>query len=293
MKTLNDIVQLASEATLANDNPPKKFRSIFISDLHLGTKDSKASQLNEFLKHYTCERLYMVGDIFDGWKMKNGIYWHKSFNKLIRRILKLAKQGTQVYYVTGNHDEFLRKWANTRFDNIQLLNRYTHITAKQQKLLVIHGDQFEGVTHCSAFLKHIGDVGYMFLMFLNRCFNLFRARYGLGYWSLSGYLKNHIKRANKYISNYEQAVAQGARNLGFDGVVCGHIHQAADKHINGTRYMNTGDWVESCTAIAEDHSGELVLIHWLEDPKYLEQLQQKNHKIKLAKQRKRKSQQPA
>jgi len=279
------IKKLAADLNTGQDeSPPKeqqrKFRSIFISDVHLGTKDCKADQLNEFLKFYRCDHLFLVGDIFDGWRMKSGVYWHKSFNRIVRRLLKLAKQGTTIYYITGNHDEFLRKWANTSFDNIHLINRYTHFTAANKKLLVIHGDQFEGVTHCSFFLKYIGDVGYGFLMFLNRTFNRLRARYGLGYWSFAGFLKAHIKRAKQYIIDYEKAVSQGAKRQGFDGVICGHIHQAAQKEVDGVSYMNTGDWVESCTAITENFDGTLKLVHWLEDPSYIKLSKQKAEKVK-------------
>ncbi|VUD69103.1 UDP-2,3-diacylglucosamine hydrolase [Thalassocella blandensis] len=247
--------------------PGKKyhFRSLFISDVHLGTKDCKARELNDFLKQCKVDRLYLVGDIFDGWRMKSGVYWNKSFNLVIRRLLKLSKSGVPIYYITGNHDEFLRKYANTKLDNIQLLNRFTHVTAQNKRLLVIHGDQFEGVTRCGKFLKLIGDHGYEFLMFLNRIFNRFRAKYGYGYWSFSGFLKSHLSRAQTYIADYERAVAFGAKKQGFDGVVCGHIHHPAMKTIDGTEYYNTGDWVESCSAVAEDAEGNFRLIHWLEE----------------------------
>ena len=249
------------------NNKSPSYRSLFISDVHIGTKDCKADQLFEFLKNHSFDQLYLVGDIFDGWKMKNGVYWDKSFNKLIRRVLKLSKQGVPVFYITGNHDEFLRKWANTQFDNIHLLNRTCHTSASGKRYLVIHGDQFESVTHCSAFLKFVGDKGYDILMTLNRIYNRVRAKYGYGYWSFAGYLKEHVKTAKSYILRYEQAVAHGAKIQGFDGVICGHIHQAANKKIEGVEYLNTGDWVESCTAILETHDGEMVLVDWLSERK--------------------------
>ena len=249
--------------------PAKKyhFRSLFISDVHLGTKDCKAKELNTFLKQCKFDSLYLVGDIFDGWRMKSGVYWDANFNRVIRRILKLSKRGIAVYYITGNHDEFLRKYANTTLDNIHVLNRVTHVTAKNKRMLVIHGDQFEGFTHCGKCLKMIGDHGYEFLMFLNRTFNRFRAKYGYGYWSFSGFLKSHLSRAQTYILDYENAVAYGAKKQGFDGVICGHIHHPASKTIDGVEYHNTGDWVESCSAIAEEMDGTLRLIHWLEESK--------------------------
>ncbi len=253
-----------------------KYKAVFISDVHLGTKDCKAKHLAEFLKANSCETLYLVGDIFDGWRMRRGVYWNKSFNKVVRRVLKIAKQGTSVYYITGNHDEFLRRYASASFDNIKLVNRCTHIGKNGNRYLVIHGDQFEGVTHCSKILKYIGDVGYELLMGLNRLFNKLRAQAGFGFWSFAAFLKRKIKRAKKYIDDYECAVAKGARIQGYDGVVCGHIHHANIREIEGTLYLNTGDWVESCTSIVETHEGEFKLVEWLRSDDYLA-LKRKKH----------------
>ncbi len=262
-------------------HPKNKFqwRSVFVSDIHIGTKDCKANALNQFLKCHPCEHLYLVGDVIDGWKMQKGIYWKPSFSRLIRRIFKMAKLGVKITYVTGNHDEFLRKYANTRIENINLVNKVTHVTANNERLLIIHGDQFEGVTHCSGLLRYVGDHGYELLMFLNRQFNRLRAYFGHGYWSFSGFLKNHIQRAQKYINDYENAVAHGAKKRGYDGVVCGHIHHAANKNIDGIQYFNTGDWVESCTALVEDFEGNMQLIYWLKDPRHIaEKRNKKVHK---------------
>ena len=258
--------------------PKEKVRSIFISDVHLGTKDCKASELNDFLKHYSCQNLFLVGDIFDGWKISTVIYWKNSFNRVIRRLLKLSKQGINVYYITGNHDEFLRKYANNRFENIQIVNRYTHLTADNKKLLIIHGDQFESVTHCSKFWKFVGDFGYDILMSLNRWHNFCRNILGFGNWSLSAFLKKNNKTARNYISNYEKAVAYGAGRQGYDGVVCGHIHHAALKEIDGVHYYNTGDWVESCTAISESFNGEMKLHHWLNEPGHHMRMEKKKRR---------------
>lgn len=230
--------------------------------MHLGTKDCKAEQLNDFLKHHRAEKIYLVGDIIDGWKMKSGIFWKQEFTRVLRRLLTLSKKGVQIDYITGNHDEFLRRFANNRFDNIHLYNRVIHTTADGRKLLVIHGDQFDSVARCHHWLKFLGDKGNDLLMFLNRGYNLLREKYGHGYWSLAGYLKNHIPQAQRYIQDYEQGVAYAAEKQGFDGVVCGHIHHAANKRIGNIDYYNTGDWVESCTALAEDFNGEIHLIHW-------------------------------
>lgn len=249
---------------------PKKYRSVFISDVHLGTKDSKADFLCDFLKESSAESVYLVGDIFDGWRMRKRITWKKSFNRVLRRILKMSKRGTPVYYITGNHDEFLRRFANNSFDNIHLVNRAIHITAQNKKLLVIHGDQFENMAKCPTLLKHIGDVGYGFLMNVNRICNGIRLMAGYDYWSFSGFLKSHIKRAQKYILHYEEAAAKFAKQQKFDGIVCGHIHHAAQKTINGVSYLNTGDWVESCTAIVEHHDGRMELLYWFEQETYLQ-----------------------
>lgn len=242
--------------------PPTKVKTIFISDVHLGTRDCKAKQLNSFLSQYRCEQLYLVGDIFDGWKMKKGVYWTADFNKIIRKVLKLSKKGTDITYITGNHDEFLRRYANQHFDNIRLCNRAIHQTLDGQHFLVLHGDQFEGIARCSPLLKIIGDVGYGAIMRINRWYNHFRSRFGYGYWSFSHFLKQRIQRAQDYILDYEKAAVYLAKKQGFDGVICGHIHLASAKKIDGIQYFNTGDWVESCTAVIEQYDGEFKLIHY-------------------------------
>lgn len=243
----------------------QRYNTLWISDVHLGTKDCKAEQLNEFLKQHPADKIYLVGDIIDGWKMKSGVFWTPECTRLIRRLLTLSKRGVQIDYITGNHDEFLRRFANNKFDNIHLYNRVTHTTADGRKLLVIHGDQFDSVARCHHGLKWFGDKGNDFLMFLNRGYNSLRAKYGHGYWSLAGYLKHHIPQAQRYIRDYENGVAYAAKKQGFDGVVCGHIHHAAAKRINDVDYYNTGDWVESCTALAEDDDGKIHLLHWRDD----------------------------
>lgn len=240
----------------------QKHRTLWISDVHLGTKDCKAELLNDFLKKNKAEKIYLVGDIIDGWNMKKGIFWKRDFNRVLRRLLTLSKKGTQIDYITGNHDEFLRRFANNSFDNIHVLNRAAHTTADGRTLLVIHGDQFDGLARCHQWLKFFGDKGNASLMCLNRGFNKLRAKHGYGYWSLAGYIKNHLPRAKTYIQDYEEGVAHVAAKQGFDGVVCGHIHHPANKRIKGVDYYNTGDWVDSCTALAEDFNGKMQLITW-------------------------------
>lgn len=243
----------------------QRYRTLWISDVHLGTKDCKAEQLNSFLKCHRAQKIYLVGDIIDGWKMKSGIFWKQDFTRVLRRLLTLSKSGVQIDYITGNHDEFLRRFANNRFDNIHVYNRAEHLTADGRRLLIIHGDQFDSLTRCHEALKILGDKGNDLLMFTNRVFNHIRRRYGHGYWSLAGFLKQRIPQAQRYIKTYEEGVAQAAKKLGYDGVVCGHIHVAAAKRINDTDYYNTGDWVESCTALAEDFDGQIHLLHWKGD----------------------------
>lgn len=281
--TVNGKYSTTSHQKHKPDEHAKKYRAVFISDVHLGTKDSKADFLCDFLREASAESVYLVGDIFDGWRMRKRINWDKSFNRVLRRILKMSKRGTPVYYITGNHDEFLRRFANNSFDNIHLLNRITHITAKNERLLVIHGDQFENMAKCPALLKHIGDVGYEFLMCVNRLCNGIRLMAGYDYWSFSGFLKSHIKRAQKYILQYEQAAANFAKQQKFDGVVCGHIHHAAQKTIDGICYLNTGDWVESCTAIVEHHDGRMELLYWFEQQEYLQNKKNRDIRIVAAK----------
>lgn len=274
-------------AHIGSDKP--HYRSVFISDVHLGTKDSKAAELNDFLKSHRFDNLYLVGDIFDGWRMKSGIYWTKHFNRIISRVLKISKNKVPVYYVTGNHDEFLRKFANSAFENIRVVNRIDHHTADGRKLLVIHGDQFESVTHAGRLLMYIGDKGYEFLMFINRCINRVRARAGFGFWSFSNYLKHNIERAQRYVRDYENAVSHGAQKQGYNGVVCGHIHQASVKKIEGIDYYNTGDWVESCTAVVEHHDGRMELVHWLDHPLNFALKQAKKEKLLRKNKRKQKA----
>ena len=240
----------------------KKYRTIWLSDIHMGTKDCKAKQLNSFLKQHRADDIYLVGDIIDGWRMKSGVYWTRDFTKVIRQLLKMSKTGSQIHYIIGNHDEFLRRFANHSLDNIHLKNRALHVTADGRRLLVIHGDQFDGVARCHRMLKHLGDKGYDLLMFLNRIYNRLSEKHGYGYWSLAGFLKSRISRAQSYVKEYEAEAAYSAKKQGYDGVVCGYIHQAASKRLNDIDYYNSGDWVESCTALVETQSGEIELIHW-------------------------------
>lgn len=246
----------------------KTYRSIFISDVHLGTKDCKANQLNNFLKHNSCETLYLVGDIIDGWKIqRNKWRWKQPHSNVIRRILGHAKRGTRVIYVVGNHDEFLRPLIpyGIGFGNIEVCNQIEHIGLDKKHYLVVHGDLFDGITRLAPWLSFLGDGAYDMVLALNNRFNWLRHRLGFGYWSLSKYLKVKVKRAVDFIFQFEQNLANYCKKRGFDGVICGHIHHAEIKTINDVTYMNDGDWVESCTALVEQYNGEWKIITWTKE----------------------------
>lgn len=235
-------------------------RSVFVSDLHLGCKYANAHALLAFLKEHEPEYLYLVGDIIDGWRLRRGWYWDDSYSFLIRRVLGMLKSGTIVRYTPGNHDEFLRDFIDS-LGSVQIADEFIHHAADGQKLLVTHGDQFDSVVRHARWLTLLGDVGYNGLLALNRWFNLARRRCGFGYWSLSAAIKRQVKRATNFISDFEDAVTRHAVSKGCDAVLCGHIHTPIISQRNGVRYLNSGDWVESCTAIVEYTDGTFELIH--------------------------------
>jgi UDP-2,3-diacylglucosamine pyrophosphatase LpxH len=242
-----------------------KYRTIFISDVHLGTKDCKADYLNNFLKHNSCETLYLVGDIIDAWKIQqNKLKWKQSHTDVVRRILKLTKRHTKVIYVAGNHDEFLRPMIPyaANFGNVHICNQITHVGVDGKKYLVVHGDLFDGITRLAPWLSFLGDRAYDFVLNLNGRFNWMRHRLGFGYWSLSKWLKHRVKRAIDFIFMFEKTITNYAKKRGFDGVICGHIHHAEIKIVNDIVYMNDGDWVESLTALVEHHDGMWEIITW-------------------------------
>lgn len=242
----------------------RRVRTIWISDTHLGTKGCKAEFLAEFLKSHHCETLYLVGDIIDGWRMKKSIYWPQSHSNVIRRILTLSKRGTKIIYVTGNHDEFLRKYSDSAFGNIHLVDRAIHETKDGRRMLVIHGDEYDVIVRYHKWIAMLGDIAYRMLLIINRWFNHIRHKLGYGYWSLSSHIKHRVKQAVNFIGEYEQALAGECKRNKLDGVICGHIHHAEIRKIDGIQYHNCGDWVESCTALAETYSGKIELIHWIE-----------------------------
>jgi UDP-2,3-diacylglucosamine pyrophosphatase LpxH len=241
-----------------------KFRTIFISDTHLGTSGCNADLLLDFLKSVECETLYLVGDIIDGWRLRKGWFWPTRHNDVVRRVLKMAKKGTRVVYIPGNHDEVLRDFIGIGFGDIEIRPEAIHETADGRKLLVLHGDEFDGVVLYHRWLAFAGDSAYVALLKLNVWFNAARRGLGLPYWSLSAYMKKRVKNAVEFIGRYEEAVAHAARERGADGVVCGHIHSAEIRQFGDITYYNDGDWVESCTALVEHFDGRMEILNWAE-----------------------------
>ena len=248
-----------TSAEFTKPSRKQRVRTLWISDVHLGTRDCQAEHLSQFLKGYHADKVYLVGDIIDGWKMRGGMYWPQAHTNVIRRLLTMAKRGTEVIYVTGNHDEFLRRYSKLILGNIQLVDEAVHVTADGRHLLVIHGDQFDVITRYHRWLAFLGDSAYEFTLTLNRWLNHWRARYGYGYWSLSAYLKHKVKTAVSFISDFEEAIAHEVTKRELHGVVCGHIHHAEIRKVGEVDYLNCGDWVESCTALIEHWDGSIQL----------------------------------
>jgi UDP-2,3-diacylglucosamine pyrophosphatase LpxH len=241
-----------------------RYRAIWLSDVHLGTRGCQAEILLDFLKSTESQYLYLVGDIIDGWRMRRSWYWRQSHNDVVQKILRKARKGTRVVYIPGNHDENFRDFARHRFGRVAILNEAFHVTADGRRLWILHGDAFDGVVKHARWLAVLGDGAYNLALGLNTGFNLLRRRLGLSYWSLSAYLKHKVKNAVEYISHFEKAVVAEARKRRADGVVCGHIHHAEIREIDGFLYCNDGDWVESCTALVEHSDGRLEIIRWAE-----------------------------
>jgi UDP-2,3-diacylglucosamine pyrophosphatase LpxH len=238
------------------------YRTIWLSDIHLGTRGCKADFLLDFLRQHESEYLYLVGDIIDGWQLKRSWFWPQSHNDVVQKILRRVRKGEKVFYIPGNHDEGFRAYAEMQFGGITVLRESVHETLRGRKLWVMHGDQFDGVMQYAPWLAFLGDWAYNRALSLNHFFNLVRRKLGYPYWSLSAYLKHKVKNAVNFISAFEHSVAEEARRRGMDGVVCGHIHHAEIRDINGILYCNDGDWVESCTALVEDWQGDLHIIQW-------------------------------
>lgn len=248
--------------------PRRRYRTVWISDVHLGTRGCNDRMLIDFLDHVDSEYLYLVGDIIDGWRMKKRFYWPERHNAIVRRVMKRAKRGTKVIYIPGNHDEMFRQFAGMNFGGVEIRLNATHETADGRKLLIVHGDEYDAVVLAHRWLAFLGDWAYRTLMQLNVAVNFVRRTFGMEYWSLSKHAKHKVKSAVSVISRFEEAVAHEGRLQGVDGVVCGHIHTAEIRDFgDGLTYYNDGDWVEGCNALVEHFDGRMELLHWPDEIK--------------------------
>jgi UDP-2,3-diacylglucosamine pyrophosphatase LpxH len=247
--------------------PKLKFRTVWISDVHLGTSGCNAAMLVDFLRSVECQTLYLVGDIIDGWRLRKGWYWPSAHNEVVRRVLKMVHRGTRVVYVCGNHDEMFRDYAGLEFGGIEVALEAVHVTADNRRLLVTHGDAYDAVVLYARWLAFLGDKAYELLLKSNVWLNAIRRQLKLPYWSLSSYMKKRVKNAVAFISEFEEAVAREAQERNFDGVICGHIHSVEIRKIGDITYYNDGDWVESCTALTEAFDGSLAILDWAEHVK--------------------------
>lgn len=243
---------------------PLHYRTIWLSDIHLGYKGCKAEYLLDFLKSTRCDTLYLVGDIIDLWSMKRTMYWPQLHNNIVRTILGKAKQGTRIIYIPGNHDEQLREYAGLAFGNLEIHSEYVHTSPSGKRLLILHGDDYDAIMQCGDIKDYFGNLGYDFLLFCNRMVSRLRRHFGFHYWSLSSFIKHKVKNAMRHIHRYEEVAAYDAAKRDFHGVICGHIHHAEIREFGDILYCNTGDWVENCTALVESREGRLELLHWTE-----------------------------
>jgi UDP-2,3-diacylglucosamine pyrophosphatase LpxH len=238
-----------------------RLRSVFVSDVHLGSRDCRARELLQFLESFEADYLFLIGDIVDFWSLRRAFYWPEEHNEVLRAILAKAKEGTKVIYVPGNHDDNIREFCGSMFGNMSIRRKYVHATADGREFLIMHGDEFDTAVKYSRWLARFGATAYEFMMRLNRSVNACRRAFGMPYWSLATYLKLRLPKAVQYVAAFEHAAAQAALSRNLDGIVCGHIHRAGMRQIDGVLYCNDGDWVESCTALVESGSGELSLWH--------------------------------
>jgi UDP-2,3-diacylglucosamine pyrophosphatase LpxH len=266
----------AEEAVLSDPTPIKgrhkapsggrtRYRTIWISDVHLGTRGCNAQMLIDFLDHTDSDTIYLVGDIIDGWRLKKRFYWPAAHNDVVLRLMKRAKRGTRVIYIPGNHDEMFRQFSGLNFGGVEIRRKAIHETADGRRLLVLHGDEFDTIMLAHRWLAFVGDAAYSTLLRLNVIVNRVRQWLDLPYWSLSKMAKNKVKNAVEFISRYEEVVARAASVRGIDGVVCGHIHTAEIREMAGVTYYNDGDWVEGCTALVEHFDGRMDVLHWAEE----------------------------
>lgn len=243
----------------------REYRSIFVSDVHLGTRGCKAELLLDFLKHADSENLFLVGDIVDGWRLQRSWYWAPSHADVVQELLRKARHGTRVVYVPGNHDEGLRAYCGDELGRIEIVRDTVHEAADGRRLLVFHGDELDTVVQHARWLAHVGDLGYQAAVVAGQALHRVRHRFGRPYWSLAGYLKCRVKKALDHLDGFERAAAAHARHRGCDGVVAGHVHTAALRDVDGITYANDGDWVDSCTALVEHFDGRLEIVDWMSE----------------------------
>ena len=241
-----------------------RVRTLFLSDVHLGTRGCQAELLLDFLRHYDADVIYLVGDIIDGWRLRSGWYWPQAHNDVVQKLLRKVRKGSRLIYLPGNHDEFLRDYVGASLGGIELADRAVHEAADGRRYLVIHGDEFDLVVRRAKWIAFLGDGAYTMALFVNTHLNIVRRRLGLTYWSLSAWAKLKVKNAVSFISRFEELLSAEAKRHGADGVICGHIHHAALHDLFGVRYVNTGDWVESCTGVIEHYDGVLEVIRWVD-----------------------------
>jgi UDP-2,3-diacylglucosamine pyrophosphatase LpxH len=241
---------------------PRRYRTIFISDVHLGTKGCQSRLLLDFLRRTDADTIYLVGDIVDAWRLKQGWYWPQEHNDVVQKLLRKVRKHVRMVYVPGNHDEFLRDYYGIHFGGVEVAEHAIHVGVDGRRYLVVHGDAFDLVVRHARWVALLGDSAYEFALWLNGHLNAVRRHLGLTYWSLSQWAKLKVKKAVNYIGDFENALVTDARKHGTDGVICGHIHHAAIRDFGGIRYMNCGDWVESCTALVETYDGRFQILHW-------------------------------
>jgi UDP-2,3-diacylglucosamine pyrophosphatase LpxH len=240
----------------------RRFRALFISDVHLGAKGCQAEKLLDFLRDHDADTIYLVGDIVDGWQLKSGWYWPQAHNDVVQKLLRQARKGARIIYLPGNHDEFLRDYYGTHFGGVEVQDKAMHEGVDGRRYLVIHGDHFDLVVTQARWLALLGDKAYDFAITANRLFNALRRRLGFPYWSLSQWAKLKVKNAVNFIGQFEKTLVAEAERHQASGVICGHIHHAVIHDDYGIRYINCGDWVESCTAVVEHHDGKFEIIDW-------------------------------
>jgi UDP-2,3-diacylglucosamine pyrophosphatase LpxH len=251
-----------SDDTNEAGSEARRYRTLFISDVHLGTRGCQAEALLDFLKQHDADTIYLIGDIVDGWRLRSGWYWPQSHNDVVQKLLRRARKGTRIVYLPGNHDEFLRGFYGRHFGGIEVCETAIHEAADGRRYLVIHGDVFDVVIRHARWLAFLGDWAYTIALALSVQINAVRRLFGFTYWSLSAWAKHKVKNAVSFIGRYEETLSFETRKQGVDGVICGHIHSAARRDFDGFSYINTGDWVESCTAAVEHADGRIEIVWW-------------------------------